>query len=130
MIDHYPETVMYSKLVNDWIHRSPTVHTVDPTTHLATDCAYLKVPWHKGFGFDLQPLKGKPCCAPELDCRDCRIGPAAMFTLLVRLSERMRQSETARRQLQELREYMMRFHFWNWEDDSDRHGSCERPDVA
>jgi hypothetical protein len=114
MIDQYPDTVLYTKQLNNWVHRSPAIHTIDPVTKLATDCAYLGISWHKGYGFDLKPLKGKPCCAPEFDCSDCRIGPSAMFTLLQRLTERMRRSEAARAELHELRDYMMRYHFWDW----------------
>lgn len=130
LIDSYPDTVLYSKLVNDWVHRSPSIFRIDPETGIATDCAYMGTSWHKGFGFDLQPLKGKPCCAPEFDCRDCRIAPAAMFTLLRRLSERIRYSAKARAELRELREYMMRFHYWNWDSEPDTELSAARSGAA
>ncbi len=113
LIDRYPHTVLFSKLLNNWMHRAPAIHTIDPETGMATDCAYLGVSWHRGYGYDLQPLKGKPCAAPEFDCSDCRIGPAATFTLLMRLSEQMRHSPQARADLTELREFMMRFHFYD-----------------
>ena len=66
---------------------------------------------HDSAGIGCKPL---PFESPEFDCSDCRIGPSAMFTLLQRLTERMRRSEAARAELHELRDYMMRYHFWDW----------------
>lgn len=114
MMARYPGTVLYSALLNDFVHRSPSIFTIDPDTGLATDCAYLGASWHRGYDFNLKLLKGKPCCAPELDCSDCRIGPTATFTLMMKLAERMRRSDEARRDLHDLREHMMEYYFWDW----------------
>jgi MoaA/NifB/PqqE/SkfB family radical SAM enzyme len=114
MIDRYPQRVVFSKRLNDWIHRSPAIHTIDPQTGIATDCAMLKADWHRSYDFDLKPLKGKPCCAPEFDCTDCRVGPVATFTLLNKLTMAMRRSQQARTELLELRDLMMRYYFWDW----------------
>ncbi len=111
MIDDYPDTVLYSKLLNDWVHRTPAIHTIDPQTGLATDCAYIGADWHRGYGFDLEPLKGKRCCAPEFDCGDCRVGPVATFSLMMRLAGQMRRSKQAQQDLLELRTFMMRYYF-------------------
>ena len=115
MIDLHGDWILYSKLLNDFMHRSQAIHQIDPITKLATDCPYLGSSYHRGFGFDLRPLKGKNCCAPEFDCSDCRVHPVATFTLLTRLAAQIRRSETARRELQALREEMMRFYFWDWD---------------
>ena len=113
-MDRYPETVLYSSLLNDFVHRSPSIFSIDPATGIAIDCAYLNASWHRGHDFNLQPLKGKQCAAPEFECRDCRIGPAATFKLMMKLAQEMRRSEAARKDLYELREHMMEFYFWDW----------------
>ena len=69
----------------------PAIHNIDPETNMATDCAMLNAPWHVAYSFDLQPSPGKKCCAPELDCHDCRVGPVATFTLLAKLTREMRK---------------------------------------
>lgn len=115
MIDRHGDSILYSKLLNDFVHRSPAIYEIDPVTKVANDCPYLGTSYHRGFGFDLKPLKGKRCCAPEFDCSDCRIHPAATLTLMTRLIQQMRRSETARRNLTALRAEMMRFYFWDWD---------------
>lgn len=114
LIDLFPDRIIFTKGLNDWMHRAPAIHTIDPVTNLATDCAMLNSDWHHSYGYDLKPLKGKPCCAPEFDCRDCRVGPVATYTLLAKTAREMRRSPAARRQLDEVRDMMMRFHFWDW----------------
>jgi MoaA/NifB/PqqE/SkfB family radical SAM enzyme len=116
MIERYPQNILYSKLLNDWTHRSDAIHFIDPDTGIATDCGTLNADWHKTYNFNLEPLESKPCCAPEFDCRDCRIGPAATWTLMMRLSEKMHKDQDARQAFLELREEMMRFYFWDWEE--------------
>ena len=101
-------------MLNDWTHRTDAIHTIDPATGLATDCAYLGVNWHRGYDYSLDRLKGKPCCAPEFDCADCRVGPAATWTLLQKLAINIRHSAQARHDLKLLREEMMRLYFWDW----------------
>lgn len=114
MIDRFPDRIVFSKALNDWMHRAPAIHTIDPETNVATDCAMLNSPWHFSFGYDLKPTRGKACCAPEFDCRDCRVGPVSTYTLLAKSAREMRQSAEARDRLAEVRELMMRFHFWDW----------------
>ncbi|HMI20823.1 MAG TPA: hypothetical protein VK533_14905 [Sphingomonas sp.] len=115
MIDRFPDHILFNKTVNDWMHRMPAIHTIDPETNVATDCAMLNAPWHVAYSFDLQPSPGKKCCAPEFDCRDCRVGPVATFTLLAKLTREMRESDAARARLIEVRDLMMRYHFWDWD---------------
>jgi MoaA/NifB/PqqE/SkfB family radical SAM enzyme len=115
VMDCYPETILYARVLNDFVHRSPTIFDIDPATGVATNCAYLGVEWHRGYDYDLHLLRGKRCCAPEFDCSDCRVGPAAAFTLLMTLAGQMRRSETARRDVHQLREHMMKFYYWNWD---------------
>jgi MoaA/NifB/PqqE/SkfB family radical SAM enzyme len=114
MIDRFPERILFNKTVNDWMHRMPAIHTIDPVTNIATDCAMMNAPWHVAYSFDLQPSPGKKCCAPEFDCRDCRVGPVATFTLLAKLTREMRDSPEARARLLDVRDLMMRYHFWDW----------------
>lgn len=115
----HPETILYSPVLNDFVHRSPALFEIDPATGVATNCAYLGVSWHRGYDFNLKLLKGKPCCAPELDCSDCRIGPVATFSLLRRLAERVRHSAEARHDMHRLREHMMEFYYWDWHGQPD-----------
>jgi hypothetical protein len=114
LIDRHPDHVVFTKTLNDWMHRTPAIHDIDPDTGVATDCAMLNASWHWSYGFDLRRTAGKECCAPEFDCRDCRVGPVATFTLLTRLAERMRHSKAARLPFLDLRELMMRYHYWDW----------------
>ena len=124
LIDRFPERIIFSKALNDWMHRAPAIHDIDPMTNVATDCAMLNSPWHLSYGFDLKPTRGKACCAPEFDCRDCRVGPVSTYTLLAKSAREMRTSETARARLAEVREMMMRFHYWDWDLPA-----AERPAV-
>ncbi len=114
LIDLYPNHIVFNKDLNNWMHRTPAIHTIDPVTGIATDCAMLNAEWHWSYGFDLRRTAGKACTAPEFDCSDCRVGPVSTFTLLTRLAKRMRHSDVARRQFLELRELMMRFHYWDF----------------
>ena len=115
MLDNHPERIVFSKELNDWMHRAPAIHTIDPDTNIATDCAMLNAKWHRSYGYDLKPTKGKACCAPEFDCRDCRIGPVSTFTLLAKNAREMRREPQARARLNSVRELMMRYHFWDWD---------------
>jgi hypothetical protein len=115
LIDRFPRHIIFSKALNDWMHRAPAIHTIDPETNVATDCAMLNSAWHLSFGYDLQPTRGKACCAPEFDCRDCRVGPVATYTLLAKSAREMRHSAEARARLAEVRALMMRFHYWDWD---------------
>ena len=117
LLDQYPERIIFSKELNDWMHRAPAIHNIDPTTNIATDCAMLNATWHKSYGYDLKPTRGKACCAPEFDCRDCRIGPVSTFTLLAKSARERRQMAEARARLASVRELMMRYHFWDWNLD-------------
>jgi hypothetical protein len=132
MMDRYPDTILFNRTLNDWMHRMPAIHTIDPETNVATDCAMLNAPWHVAYSFDLKPSPGKACCAPEFDCRDCRVGPVATFTLLARLTRdlrRERDSEVVRAQLTEVRELMMRYHFWDW-DSADANAAGDAQSTA
>ena len=130
LIDRHPKYVAFTKALNDWMHRSPAIHTIDPVTGVATDCAILNASWHASYGFDLRRTGGKACSAPELDCSDCRAGPMTTFTLMARLMERMRHSKAARQQFLELREFMMRFYFWDWAEAGEFSGSTPRIPAA
>jgi hypothetical protein len=114
LIDLFPDSIVFSKLLSGWMLRTDEIHDVDPLTKIATDCAMLNAAWHKSFNFDLKQSGGKPCCAPEFDCRDCRVGPVATFTLLTKLAVQMRSSAEARRDFIDLRDLMMRYHYWDW----------------
>ena len=114
MMNRYPERIIFSRELNDLMHRAPAIHTIDPLTNIATDCAILNAPWHLSYGYDLKELGGKPCCAPEFDCRDCRVGPVSTFTLLAKSAREMRHSPAARQRFENVRDLMMRFYFWDW----------------
>jgi len=114
LIDRFPDTLLFSKTLNDWMHRAAALHHFD-ADNLATDCAILNSAWHVAYSFDLKPSPGKACCAPEFDCRDCRIGPVANYTLLAKSAREMRDSDAARARLMQVREEMMRFHYWDWD---------------
>lgn len=117
MIDRFPDTILFTKALNHWMHRTPEIHRIDPETNIAVDCAMLNAAWHRSFNFDLQQSPGKTCCAPEFDCRDCRVGPVATFTLLAKLTREQRASAAIKAELDDLRRFMMRYHFWDWEAD-------------
>ena len=118
LIDRFPDNFLFTKTLNDWMHRAPAIVDIDPETNVATDCGLLNAPWHVAYSFNLKPSPGKACCAPEFDCRDCRIGPVSNYTLLAkaaREAREMRGSDAARTRLAEAREAMMRYHFWDWD---------------
>ncbi len=115
LIDRHPRNIIMSKALNNWVHRSVQIHNIDPQTNLATDCAIMNMPIHRSHSFDLGTSPGKPCAAPEFDCRDCRVGIVAMLTRLTKLAETMRSSKADHEELLELREVMMRYFFWDWD---------------
>jgi hypothetical protein len=114
LIERFPSHIIFSKDLNDFMHRSLAVHDIDAATGIATNCAMLNTSWHWSYGFDLHRTAGKACTAPEFDCSDCRVGPVTTFTLLTRLARQMRHSKSARQRFLDLRTMMMRFHFWDW----------------
>lgn len=112
LIDAYPGTIMITKSLNDFMCRSAAIHTIDPVTHRALDCAILNTESHISFNYDLSRDERKSCSAPDFDCSDCRVLGAALATLLRRKSGEARSSPQARQEFRELRRLMMDLYYW------------------
>ncbi len=112
--DTYPDTVMLTKSLTDFMCRSSTIHDIDPVTHRATNCAILNTDSHISWNYDLSPDDRKSCCAPDFDCSDCRVLGAALATLLNRKGGEARQSREAKQEFRDLRRLMMDLYYWRW----------------
>lgn len=109
LIERYPETVLFTKSLNEFMCRSESMFTIDPITHLATDCAALLNSNHLSFNYDLTRDERKDCISPDFDCRNCRVLGAALTTYLLGQGARARPSLQS---LKELRRVMIRMYFW------------------
>lgn len=67
----YPDTIIYSSHYNDWISQPEGIFNIDPNTGLAKDCRFIGSNYHRHYYTDLMQSKQK-CCAPNIDCADCR----------------------------------------------------------
>jgi hypothetical protein len=112
LIDRYPQTVLCTKQMNDFMCRSPTIHTIDAASGLATDCAVLNTGSHRSYNYDLTRDQRKDCCAPDLDCSDCRVFGAALTTRLLGKAAEAPASKAARGEFRELRALMMQLYYW------------------
>ena len=112
-IKSHPETVLFSHSLSRFMAQDGNMHHIDPLSGLASDCAVLKARTHLSFNHDLSRDARKDCCAPDLDCRDCRVLGAALGTLITRTAEEGRRSLVA---VNELRELMMKLYYWDWEN--------------
>ncbi len=84
MMEDHPETVIYSRRFNDWISRPEGLYRLDPASGWALDCETRNAPYHRHYHTDLTADGGK-CCAPNLDCADCRAYAMAYATFRRRL---------------------------------------------
>ena len=110
----YPETVLFDRSLGLFMASSGPMHDIEPTTRLATNCAILDASTHRSYNFDLTRDDRKDCSSPDLDCSDCRVLGAALASLISRNAG----NGDARRDLREvqrLRELMMRMYYWDWE---------------
>ena len=112
LIEAYPQTIMCTKPLNDFMCRSDSIHTIDPQTKQATDCAVLNTATHVSFNYDLSRDLRKNCSAPDFDCSDCRVLGAALATLLRRKGAQARVSSEAKQEFRDLRRLMMRLYYW------------------
>jgi MoaA/NifB/PqqE/SkfB family radical SAM enzyme len=110
----HPETVLFSPLLCQMMAREGAMHAIDPSTGLATDCAMLQAKTHISYNYDLTRDSRKDCCAPDLDCGDCRVLGAALATVITRKATLMRSSPTAAADVRQLRELMMKLYYWDW----------------
>lgn len=113
MAEH-PETVLFSRPLAQFMARRGPMHRLDPVSGLALDCAVLRSRTHLSFNHDLSRDERKDCCAPDLDCGDCRVLGAALATLITCTAEEGRRSLAA---VDALRELMMRLYYWDWAGD-------------
>lgn len=109
-IDAHPDTVLFSHSLSRFMGQEEALHTID-ASGLASDCAVLRSRTHLSFNHDLSQDDRKDCCAPDLDCRDCRVLGAALATLITRKAEEGRRSLA---DVDGLRELMMRLYYWDW----------------
>lgn len=118
LIEHgirsYPDTVLFSPLLCQAMTREGSMHAIDPATGLATDCAVLQAKTHISYNYDLTRDSRKDCCAPDLDCTDCRVLGAALATAITRKARLMRSSPGAAAEVRDLRELMMKLYYWDW----------------
>jgi hypothetical protein len=114
-MDEYPDTVLFSRYLADFMSDPRGIHVIDPLTNLATNCSVLNSQVHRSFNYDLSRDDRKDCCAPDLDCRDCRVLGGALGTLLAKNARNRRISPSANSSFSELRELMMRLYYWDWD---------------
>lgn len=83
-IDRYPETIVYSRTFNDWVHRPGGLYQVDPSTGIATDCGGMLTKGYRHFHADLTDAGDVKCPTPNIACEDCRCYAQAWGTALRR----------------------------------------------
>lgn len=81
----YPDTVVYSSAFNDWIHRPEGLYKLDERG-VAMDCGSRVTDRYRHFRVDLNDGGNVKCCAPNLDCRTCRIYAQSLVTALHRFN--------------------------------------------
>lgn len=100
----YPETVVYSPSFNDWIHRPEGLYKLDERG-VATDCGSRVTERYRHFRVDLSDGGAVKCCAPNLDCRACRIYAQSLATVLHRFNS-FAASET------DFKAWLEMYEFW------------------
>ena len=83
-LDLYPETVVYSRRFNAWIHRPAGLHRTDPATGVAIDCAGRLNGGYRHFHVDLTSADGAKCPTPNIACATCRCYAQSLGTALHR----------------------------------------------
>lgn len=82
----YPDTVIYSDFFNDWVHRAEGLYRLDEQG-VATDCGSRVTASYRHFKVDLRDSGNIKCCAPNLNCRTCRIYAQSLATALHRFND-------------------------------------------
>lgn len=85
LMDQYPDTLIYSRAWNRWIHQPNPLYEINPANNHARDCGSVTTKHYRHYRVDLQETHNAKCCAPNLDCRTCRAYAQSLATILNRI---------------------------------------------
>jgi hypothetical protein len=86
MIDLYPGLVFHSHAFNKFVTNPDGIYAIDPANGLAKNCSGMHSPWHQTHRVDLRLSDGK-CCAPNTNCRHCRLSSISLSSFMFRLDD-------------------------------------------
>lgn len=86
--EDYPQTVVFSDHYNEWVHRPGPLFNIDPATGVATDCAILRMPYHRQHHTDFS-YSDSECCIANVDCSECRHYVSVYTLIMSRMKEAM-----------------------------------------
>lgn len=86
-IERSPETVIYSHDFNDWINAPQGLYEVDENSGVALNCGSKCTSAYRHYRADFIAANDVKCCAPNIDCRHCRLYAQSLATALHRFPD-------------------------------------------
>jgi hypothetical protein len=72
LMEDFPDTIVYSRVYNDWATGHGPRYDIDAQTGVARRCGSQMIGNMNYYGTDLQRMQPK-CATPDTDCADCRM---------------------------------------------------------
>lgn len=124
----YPDAIIYSHAFNRWLHQPDPLYSLGPDG-VAIDCGSRVTSQYRHFHTDLTDAGPVKCCAPNLDCRTCRLYVQSLATALSRL-DRFAEDEVGIGAWIEMWDFWCRLHIPGWPGSSDVRGRTSLPRAA
>lgn len=91
LMSDYPETVVYSRHYNDFVHQRGKIFDIDAATGVAKNCAILAMPYHRQHHTDFS-YSDSECCIANVDCSECRHYVSVYTLIMSRMKEAVKDA--------------------------------------